>query len=72
MSGWTSAESRLRHLGKKAEVVVRGKLVSVVYFDEVNGVRLIEWPKYPAAGVLCVPRPMGESEWGEKYGLQHN
>ncbi len=63
--GWSSAQSRLRHLGKKAEVVVKGKLVSVVYFDE-DGV--INWPEHPGPGILLTPRVLSVEEWVEKYG----
>ena len=61
MGGWSSAESRIKNLGKKAEVVVKGKQVSVVYFDPVSG--LIDWPINVGNGVLLVPQLMSESDW---------
>ncbi len=67
MSGWSSAESRIKNLGKKAEVVDRGRQVSVVYMDE-DGV--IDWPPHPAPGILLIPHPVSEPQWVEKYGQQ--
>ncbi len=63
--GWSSAQSRIKQLGKKAEMVERGKLVSVVYFDE-DGV--IDWPQNPAPGILLTPRVLSVEQWVEKYG----
>ena len=66
MGGWSSAESRLRNLGKKSKAVEQGNRVSVVFYDPETGV--IDWPRNPASGVLVVPGKMSESEWAEKYG----
>lgn len=63
MGGWSSAESRIKNLGKKSLAVEQGNRVSVVYYDSKTGV--IDWPLNPAAGVLVVPRLMTEAEWAE-------
>lgn len=76
--GWSSAESRLRHIGKMAEMVHRSKQASVVFYDPESGV--VDWPEVinQRGGCLLVARPFeqsekGESEWLEwvgKYGQQ--
>ena len=68
--GWSSAESRIRNLGKKSKAIVEGNQVSVVFYDPESDI--IDWPEYPNqnGGCLVVPRPVSESEWIEKYG-QH-
>jgi hypothetical protein len=68
MSGWSSAESRIRNLGKKSQLVEQGNRVSVVYFHKVDGERVIDWPKNPASGVLLVPCPLTIEQWVEKHG----
>jgi hypothetical protein len=68
MSGWSSAEGRLRHLGKKSKAVEAGKRVSVVYYDLDSGV--VDWPENPNqnGGCLVVPRALTMEQWAEKYG----
>jgi hypothetical protein len=53
---------------KKAEVVDRGRLVSVVYYNIETGV--IDWTTNAGDGVLLVPRPMSESGWVARYSKQ--
>jgi len=65
MSGWTSAQSRIKNLSKKSLVVELGNRVSVVYMDKDGR---IDWPENPVPGVLAVPKPMSESEWTEMCG----
>ena len=55
MSGWSSAQSRIRHLGKKSQVVEQGNRVSVVYMDDDG---IIDWPPNPAAGVMVIPKTL--------------
>ena len=68
MSGWSSAQSRIRHLGKKSQVVEQGNRVSVVYMDDDGN---IDWPPNPAAGVLVVPHPCKTNrEWQDNLLLE--
>jgi hypothetical protein len=68
MSGWSSAESRIRSLGKKSYAVELGKRTSVVFYDPETGV--VNWPSNAGDGVLLVPCQLTIEQWVEKYG-QH-
>ena len=67
MSGWSSAQSRIKNLGKKSENIVQGKQVSVVRYIEIDGEQVIHWPEHVADNILLVPEVLSIAEWNEQH-----
>ena len=58
MAGLSALHGKLRTLKNISLAKSKGQQVSVVYFDVVDGERIIDWPETPnSSGVLVVPKP---------------
>ncbi len=66
MAGFNAVSSKLKYLSSVSIAKVRGKQISVVFYDG-NPSNAIIPENTNNRGILLVPKPLNEAEWSAKH-----